>query len=167
MVALVSKTQQLQIRISAHDKALLRARAAEAGMDVSNWVLQQVLPPVERKFQALCRELVARPGARSFTFAEVQDWFNRLTGVEFVQAVRYAPQVRLPPFEANYLAATVEHTAAIKGVVPPAWTVIVDALDAPWFASSLKSLRLYLLTQSPPPFRRRNLFIDSSVGQRV
>ena len=90
-----------------------------------------------------------------------------LSVCEFERAVRYAPQVRLPPFEANYLAVTVEHAAAIKGVIPPRWTVTVEALDAPWFASSLLSLRLYLLTHSPPPFRRRNLFIDSSVGQRV
>ena len=167
MVVPVSKGHQLQIRISAEDKALIRARAASAGMDVSKWVLQQVLPPVEREFQALCGELAARPDARSFTFGEFQDWFRRLTGSEFVRAVRYAPEARLPPFEANYLAAMVEHAAAIKGVNPPRWTVTVEALDTPWFASSLKSLRLYLLTHSPPPFRRRNLFIDSSVGQRV
>lgn len=167
MVVPMSKTHQLQIRISAEDKALIRARAADAGMDISTWVLHQVLPPVEREFQALCRELAARPDARSFAFAELQDWFNRLTGNEFVRAVRHAPEARLPPFEANYLAAMVEHAAAIKGVNPPRWTVDVVALDAPWFASSLKSLRLHLLTHSPPPFRRRNLFIDSSVGQRV
>ena len=167
MVVLVTKTHQLQIRVSAQDKALLRARAASAGMDVSKWVLQQVLPPVEREFQALSRELASRPDARSFTFAEFQDWFNRLTGGEFMRAVRYAPEARLPPFEANYLAATVEHGAAIKGVEPPRWTVTVEPLDAPWFASSLKSLRLHLLTRSPPPFRRRNLFIDSSFGERV
>ena len=167
MVIPVTKTHQLQIRISAEEKTLIRARAASAGMDVSKWVLQQVLPPVERDFQALCGELASRPDARSFTFAELQDWFNRLTGSEFVRAVRYAPEARLPPFEANYLAAMVEHAAAIKGVNPPRWTVTVEALDTPWFASSLKSLRLYLLTHSPPPFRRRNLFIDSSVEQRV
>lgn len=163
----MSKTHQLQIRISAEDKALLRARAEIAGMDVSKWVLQQVLPSVEREFQALCRELAARPDARSFTFAEIQDWLAPLTRGEFVRAVRYAPEARLRPFEANYLAATVEHAAATKRVDPPRWTVAVQALDTPWFASSLKSLRLYLLTHSPPPFRRRNLFIDSGVGQRV
>ena len=167
MVVFVGKTHQLQIRISAQDKARIRARAASAGMDVSKWVLQQVLPPVEREFQALCRELAARPDARSFTFAELQDWFNRLTGGEFMRAVRHAPEARLPVFEANYLAAIVEHAAVIKGVDPPRWTVTVEPLDAPWFASSLKSLRLHLLTHSPPPFRRRNLFVDSSVGQRV
>ena len=136
-------------------------------MDVSKWVLQQVLPPVEREFQALCRALASRPDVRSFTFAEFQDWFNRLTGGEFTRAVCYAPEVRLSPFEANYLAAIVEHTAAMKGVDPPRWPLAVEPLDMPWFASSLKSLRLHLLTHSPPPFRRRNLFVDSSVGQRV
>ena len=163
----MTKTHQIQTHVSAEDKARIRARAARAGMDVSTWVLQQVLPPVEGEFQALCRELASRPDARSFTFAGFQDWFNRLTGGEFMRAVRHAPETRLPPFEANFLTATVEHAAAIKGVDPPRWTATVEPLDAPWFATSLKSLRLHLLTHSPPPFRRRNLFIDSSVGQRV
>ena len=167
MVALMSKTHQLQIRISAEEKALIRARAARAGMDVSKWVLQQVLPPVERKFQALCRELASRPESRSFAVAEFQDWFHRLTGPEFMRAVRYPPDARLPSFEANYLAAMIEQASAIKAVKPPQWTATVEVLDSPWFASSLKSLRLYLLTHSPPPYRRRNLFIDSSIGQRV
>jgi hypothetical protein len=43
----------------------------------------------------------------------------------------------------------------------------VKPLERPWFASSLKSLRLHLLTASPPPFRRRNLFVDSTIGDRV
>ncbi len=163
----MSKTHQLQIRISAEDKARISARAARAGMDVSKWVLQQALPPAERKFQALCLELATRPDARSFMIAEFQDWFTRLTASEYMRAVRHAPEARLAPFEANYLAAMVEQAAAIHGISPPRWTGAVKALDTPWFASSLKSLRLWLLTQSPPPFRRRNLFIDSGVGQRV
>ncbi len=163
----MSKTHQLQIRISAQERSLIQARAASAGMDVSKWVLQQVLPPLDGKFQTLCRELASHPDARSFTFAELQDWFHRLTGDEFMRAVRHTPQAHLPAFEASYLAATVEHAAAIKGVDPPRWTAAVEALETPWFASSLLGLRLYLLTHSPPPFRRRNLFIDASVGQRV
>jgi hypothetical protein len=35
------------------------------------------------------------------------------------------------------------------------------------FGSELQSLRLYLLTHSPPPFRARNIFIDSSLGDRI
>lgn len=163
----MNKTHQLQIRISAEDKARIRDRAAAAGLDVSKWVLQQVLPPAEQRFQVTCRELVERPDERSYAFAELHDLFHGLRGQEFERAVRYPPEVLLPPFEANYLAAMVEYASKSKGVCPPSWTSAVAALDEPWFASSLMSLRLYLLTQSPPPFRRRNLFVDSSVGQRV
>ncbi len=163
----MSKNQQLQIRISAEDKARIQERAAGAGMDVSNWVLNQVLPPVEREFQALCRQLVTRSHARSYIFAELHDLMGKLTGMDFERAVRHGPEISLPSFEVNYLAAMIEYAATLKGVVPPRWIRAVPPLERPWFASSLKSLRLYLLTNSPPPFRRRNLFVDSSVGQRV
>lgn len=163
----MSKNQQLQIRISAEDKARIQQRAARAGMDVSNWVLNMVLPPVEREFQALCQELATRSHARSYVFAELNDFLYRLNGKEFERAVRHAPEARLPPFEANYLAAMIEYAATLKGTLPPGWTSEVPALERPWFASSLESLRLYLLTNSLVPFRRRNLFVDSSVGQRV
>ena len=163
----VSKDQQLQIRISAEDKVRIQERATRAGMDVSKWVMNLVLPPVEREFQALCRELVMRAHARSYIFAELNDLLGGVNGNDFERAVRYAPEVLLPPFEANYLAAMIEYAATLKGTFPPAWTKEVPALERPWFASSLTSLRLYLLTNSPPPFRRRNLFVDSSVGQRV
>ena len=163
----VSKTQQLQIRISAEDKARIQEQAASAGMDLSQWVLNRVLPPVEREFQGLCRELATRSDARSYTFAGLHDLLGALNERDFRRAVRYAPDIDLPPFEANYVAAMIEYAATSKSVLPPDWTKAVLALDKPWFASSLKSLRLYLLTNSPPPFRRRNLFVDSSVGQRV
>ena len=37
----------------------------------------------------------------------------------------------------------------------------------PYVEYWLLSLRLHLLTHSPPPFRLRNIFIDSSVGTRM
>ena len=43
----------------------------------------------------------------------------------------------------------------------------VEKDGSAWFASELKSLRLHLLTKSPAPFRRRNLFVDSTLGDRV
>jgi hypothetical protein len=78
-----------------------------------------------------------------------------------------APEARLPAFEAAYVAAMVEHAASRKRVPSPAWTADSAALQRPWFATQLRSLRLHLLTHSPLPFRRRNLFIDSSLGDRV
>jgi hypothetical protein len=163
----MSKTSQLQIRVSPADKARIRARAASAGMDVSNWVLQQLLPPVEERFQRLCRDLDAAPDKRKYVFAELNDFLARLGARELVQAVRHAPSIDLPAFEANYLAAMVEQASDAIGVSPPDWVRRVKPLEQPWFASSLKNLRLHLLTASPPPFRRRNLFVDSSIGDRV
>ena len=43
----------------------------------------------------------------------------------------------------------------------------IEALSEPEFGSQLQSLRLHLLTHSPPPFRRRNIFIDTSIGGQV
>jgi hypothetical protein len=65
------------------------------------------------------------------------------------------------------VAAMVECAAAAKRVPTPGWTRRVPPVETPWFATSLARLTLHLLLASPAPFRRRNLFIDSSVGDRV
>jgi len=160
------KTEQLQIRVSAEDKARIQRRAAAARMDVSKWVLRQVLPPVEARFQDLCETLAARPSQRAFALAELNDLLARLSARELAQAVRHPPDARLPPFEANYVAAMIAHAAAAKQSRAPRWIDDIAPLERPWFSSALKSLRLHLLTSSPPAFRSRNLFVDSSVGDR-
>lgn len=163
----MSKTSQLQVRVDASEKVRIRQRAADAGMNVSKWVLQKLLPPVEERFQQLCQDFVSGSAERSYILAELHDYFSRLEPWEFSLAVRYPPGIQLPPFEANYLAAMLEYTATEKKVPAPGWVKDIEPLDIPWFASSLQSLRLYLLTNSPAAFRRRNLFVDSSVGSRV
>ena len=161
------KTSQLQIRVEASEKARIRQRAADAGMDVSKWVLHKLLPPVEERFRQICEGLAAGPAGHTYVLAELHDFFNCLEAQEFSLAVRYPPGSQPPPFEANYLAAMIEYTSAEKKVPAPEWVKEIEPLEVPWFASSLQNLRLYLLTHSPPAFRRRNLFVDSSVGSRV
>jgi len=162
-----TKTQQLQIRVTAAQKAALRARADAAGMDVSSYVMARALPNEGEHFIEAVAAL-GQPYEGHFVWAALSDVLNKLTVRSFSAAVFLAPGLAsLGPFEANYLAAQVEHRAAQLGVAPPAWARWVHPLEEPWFATDLKSLRIYLLAASPVAFRRRNLFVDSTVGQRV
>ncbi|MFU8814481.1 MAG: plasmid mobilization protein [Pseudomonadales bacterium] len=161
------KTRQLQIRVSEEEKARIQERAARAGMDVSKWLLRMALPPAEERFQSICRKLASGATERSYVLAELNDFLCHLNAGEFRDAVAFAPAAPLAAFEAAYVAAMVEQAAAVKGAPAPDWTRQVGALEQPWFASRLTSLRLHLLTSSPPPFRRRNLFVDSTIGDRV
>jgi hypothetical protein len=61
----------------------------------------------------------------------------------------------------------VEQAAHRKRVGPPAWVREIPPLEEPHFVPPLEGLRLHLLQASPVPFKRRNIFIDSSVGDRV
>ena len=63
--------------------------------------------------------------------------------------------------------ASPEEASAERDVAPPEWTGDVAPLDAPWFATTLRSLRLHLLRVAPVAFRRRNLFVDAGAGGRV
>jgi hypothetical protein len=68
---------------------------------------------------------------------------------------------------ANTIAAMVEFACARRAIALPAWTGEIEPLAEPVFGSALQSLRLYLLKSSPAPFRRRNLFVDATLGSQV
>ena len=163
----MAKTEQLQIRVSPEEKSLIRARALDAGMGMSDWVLLRLFPPVEVRFRECLEALAADPDGTSFTLAALHDLLAGLGGRQITHGLRNPPGVSLPSFEANYVAAMVEFAAMTQGVSPPTWTGDIPPLDRPWFGTDLMSLRLHLLTQSPAVFRRRNIFIDTSVGGRV
>jgi len=135
-------------------------------MDMSTYVLSRVLSIPAREFQEAVRALL-EPTAPSFVLADINSLLSKLTATELRDAVAGAPEVKLPPFLANYLAAMVESACAKRGISLPAWTGRIPPLDEPAFGSTLGSLRLHLLTHSPPAFRRRNIFIDASIGDRV
>jgi hypothetical protein len=159
------KTQQLQIRVGAAEKAELRRRAKAAGMGVSAWVLARALPENAKTFQRIIQRLPAPQP--SYVLAELNDFLTQLSGNEFASAVESAPPAKTPLFLKTYVAAMVEHAAAKKGAEVPLWARETPALPIPHFASRLQGLRLHLLSSSPAAFRRRNLFVDSSVGDRV
>lgn len=160
------KTAQLQIRVSPREKMAIQRAARRAGMDMSAYILDRVLPEPAKRFAALVEQLAAaeRP---AFALAAMNDFLSQCTAGELTAAVANAPQATLVPLPRNYLAAMVEYATARHGMSPPPWTRAVPPLEQPWFGSELESLRLYLLTHAPAPFRRRNIFIDATLGDRV
>ena len=115
------------------------------------------------EFQRLTGQL--RNGKPSWVLAELNDL---LTGAPLDQIeLLSAPSID-DPYLANYVAAMVELAIHRKGGTrPPQWTSGVAPLSQPVFAVPWMSLRAHLLLNSPVPFRRRNIFIDSSIGDRV
>jgi len=165
-MATESKLSQLQIRVSETQKSAIRRAAERAGMDMSAYVLSRVLSAPAREFQEAVRALTGR-AAPSFALADINSLLSRLTATELNDAVADTPEIELSPFLANYVSAMVEAACEKREIAVPAWTRRVAPLDEPAFGSKLESLRLHLLTNSPAPFRRRNIFIDSSLGDRV
>jgi hypothetical protein len=160
-----AKSGQIQVRVSPAQKSAIRHAARRAGMDMSAYVLARVLPAPARRFEELTGACADSRDAR-FPLAELNTWLAGLGAGELREAVS-SPPARLTPYRANYVAAMTEYACARRGIAAPAWAGAIEPLTEPVFGSELASLRLYLLTHSPAPFRRRNIFIDASIGARV
>jgi uncharacterized protein (DUF1778 family) len=161
-----TKSSQIQLRVSPPQKAALQRLAREAGLSVSAYLLSRALPPARLRFDELVRAL-ARQEERRFALAEINDLLAGLAPIELAEAVGGAEPGGLSPYLQNYLAAMVELAAQRQGVAPPAWTGAVEPLAEPSFATDLPGLRLHLLRSAPVAFKRRNLFVDASIGDRV
>ena len=161
-----TKTQQLQIRVSPEQKRAIWQRAEQAGQDLSTFVLARVLPAAGSRFSEILQGL-EDGGDRRFWLAELNDLLVGLAPAEFREALQGAEIEGLSLFLQNYVAAMVEHAAHQKGSAPPGWSREVEPLDRPHFAAPFASLRPHLLRVAPTAFKRRNLFPDSTVGDRV
>jgi uncharacterized protein (DUF1778 family) len=161
------RDQYLQIRVTAAEKAVIKCASEKAGTDMSRWILDRVLPAPQREFQQWAKLLATAEENSRFFFAELNDFLFGLDQGRLSEAVSERPEAKFDVYTDAYLAAMVETAAHRKGIDPPAWTAEVPGLPEPAFGTSLPGLRLYLLIHSPPPFRRRNIFIDASIGDRV
>jgi len=159
------KTAQLQIRLTAMQKRAIHRAAARAGLDMSAYVLGRVLSVPAAEFQGTVAAC-AGPGSR-LALAALNDLLSDHSVGELQEAIAAPPTAALTPQLANTVAAMVETACARRGIPLPPWTRDIAPLDEPVFGSALQSVRLHLLTSSPPAFRRRNLFVDSSLGDRV
>ncbi|HEY7887001.1 MAG TPA: DUF1778 domain-containing protein [Steroidobacteraceae bacterium] len=160
------RSEQLQIRVSPAEKAAIRRAAEHAGLDMSAYVLRRAVPNPAMRLQD-CIEDSAGPAPSSFALAELNTLLASWTAAELRDAIAVPPTTALTPFLSNYIAAMIEQACERRSVRVPDWLRAVAPLREPAFGSTLKSLRLHLLTHSPPPFRRRNIFIDATIGDRV
>lgn len=162
------KSEQLQIRVTPGEKEALRRLAEASGQDMSSYVLSRALPDERMRFRAIMREL-RDEGDHRPVLAELNDLLSELTVARFPEAVSAEPGevILLSPFLQNYTAAMVELAAHRLGAAPPAWVRSVRPLERPHFATPIRAVRLHLLRAAPVPFKRRNIFVDSSIGARV
>lgn len=160
------RSSQLQIRVTPEQKEVLKRLSSRAGQDMSTYVLSRALPDARLRFARLL-EALRDDDRSSFALAELNDLLSDLTAGELCSAVEHADLAELTPYLRNYVAAMVELAAHRLDVSPPAWVRDVEPLETPHFATPLASLRLHLLRTAPVSFKRRNIFIDSSIGDRV
>jgi hypothetical protein len=160
------RSGQLQIRVSAAEKAAIRRAAEHAGLDMSAYVLSRALPTPAMRLHE-CIADCAGPASPSFGLAELNTLLTSWTAAELRDAIAVRPATALTPFLSNYVAALIEQACERRSVRIPAWVRAIEPLPEPAFGSTLESLRLHLLTHSPAPFRRRNIFIDAALGDRV
>lgn len=106
-------------------------------------------------------------GERDAWFREFLDEFY-LAPDAATRAAMLAEEPALIDARANaYLAATAEQLAAEYGLPCPAWVNEKERfLETPWYPLDLKSLRPIFDAESPPAFRRRNIFVDGSALYR-
>ena len=163
---MATKTEYLQIRLTPEEKAELKRRAEEVGQDLSTFVMSRTLPPAGERFREILR-MLSEEGDGTYALAALHDFLVDLAPTEFSPAVEDATLDALSPFLQSYVAAMVEVAADQKQRPPPRWTTGVAGVDEPYFATPLRGLRLYLLQVAPVPFKRRNLFVDATLGARV
>lgn len=163
---MATRSEQLQIRLTPEQKAALRRKAKRAGQDLSGYVLSRVLPRASERFCELVR-LAADDSRRTFALAELNDLLTDLSPKLLEETTAGADLSGLPPMTQNYIAAMVEQAANGKGVTAPAWVSGIEPLEEPYFAVPYQSLRMHLLRTAPVAFKRRNIFIDASLGDRV
>ncbi len=150
-----------------HPCGTLKRLSDRTGQDMSTYVLSRALPDAQRRFAELL-EMLPDEDQPGFVLAELNDLLSSLATGELCSAVEHADLAGLSPYLRNYVAAMVELAAHRQDVPPPAWVRDVEPMETtPHFATPLAGLRLHLLRAAPVPFKRRNIFIDSSIGDRV
>lgn len=160
------KNDTIQIRVNLEQKKKLKALAKFYNKNLSELIISKLLT------ETLMLDLVNIYNDMhdkdnwSFCLAKLNELLQKIPEQLWEELSEIEPK-GLEHKQLAYISALLEQTAFIRKLKKPQWTSSVTALQTPLFASQLKSLQIYLLTVSPLPFRMRNIFIDSSAGDRV
>lgn len=165
LLRMASKSQQLQIRVTPAQKDALKRLARQAGLDLSSYVLSRALPPARGRLREIAHAL--RDDDPRYALAELSDLLTGLAPTELPDAVADVELEGVSAWLQNYVAAMVEQASHRKGASPPAWVRDVEPLREPYFAVPYRRLRPHLLRAAPVAFKRRNIFVDSALGDRV
>ena len=160
------KSEYLQLRISMQEKRAIQHHARQAGLNVSAWILARVLPEPRLHLEQIIAEL-SKVEDSSYMLAELSDLIESMNVAEFAQSCNDPLTLPASRILQNQVAAMLEVVAHRLHAKVPTWVLEIQPLKEPVFGSQMKALRLHLLTHSPAPFRRRNIFVDSIVGDRV
>ena len=163
------KTSHIQLRVSLHEKTVIRKAAARAGLNMSEWILSHLFLKSRVKFLSILKtlKLAGETSERPYVLHELNAFLQGLNGPQLSETVAEEHEISLPEFLDNYVAAMVEKACLNKNCQAPIWLARRTGLKTPYFGSDLASLRLFLLCNSPAPFRKRNIFIDATIGDLV
>lgn len=117
------------------------------------------------------REIATRSEDLDQFGREFADWLHTLRGgrsrPELAAAISEEPTLLRDRFLEGeiadaWLAAYAEHLAYKVGLPAPAWTQSPQRISPePWFSTNSRGSRLRALRDSPPAFKKRNLFTES------
>ena len=154
---LAFRTVQL-LEAGGHDARWSTLKKLAAALDVDK--PEALLPPAEAPAPSAAETAVRMR-------AEGGDAW-KLWLFEFVDAFRRSPTAEtaarppdpgLEPRLLALLASTVETLCAENGLSAPWWCAGVPVLADPWFVSGSENLKASALAESPPAFRKRNIFV--------
>ncbi len=161
-----NKSEHLQIRITAEAKKKLFQLAKVNNMTLSEWILSKLsIENSPYTIQSIYEEL-SKKHNQAFAYVQLHDLLMKVSPQLWDDFVSIRPH-NLECETMAYTASMIERAAQMRGLTQPPWIREVETCSPPYFATNLQTLRLYLLINSPVAFRKRNIFIDSSTGDRV
>lgn len=137
-------------------------------MDISAYLLSKAGLDLRAKWDGLAGDLERADDEKiSYVWAAIIDFLTPLSRQDFQDLFANEPAWSLSDFKENYLVGLIERVAQNLNIPAPNWALDVNPLADPYFPEEHPKLRVYLMLHGDPIFRRRNIFIDSSIGGRV